>query len=601
MSNLPNFSDYGYEVLHELGHNHTGGRVVYLAKTLFAGIDAKSVPEDRVVIKQFQFIKGANWSTFREIEREMHILQNLSHPGIPHYIGSFESNDGYCIVQEYKDAKPLSECHSFDADRVKQIAIAVLEILVYLQNRIPAIVHRDIKPENILLDESGNVYLIDFGFARIGTGEVAISSVAAGTFGFMAPEQLRNRELNEATDLYGLGATLICLLTNTRSIAIDTITDDDGRINFQHLVPSLGTRFIGWLEKMAAPKRTDRYLNANGALQALRPISVERSPEVKLIPDRLELKATHIGEKIIQVVMVTNSMPETIDSIPELLEGRWEVAPHPSDPPHTPDAHAWISFIPKAFNGNTANCSIAVDTSLLMAGMTYERQILLYLNCDPGTMTLPISVLTASPLATQKTPYFDLAATLITGTISTASAYYLLRLSILSIFAYYRFDALITIVIYFVGSCLITVGSVAATARDDSFAKASGWTVLGVLVVCLAFDAIGLASNRSWGDSSNYLLAFTAPFLHAMFGALAGRAFKKSRDRGIKKTSALWLVLLTVGVGAGLGILGVSTGLERIGGTALAIASALPLWGMLVRQRKLAARHKTAQRHLIKP
>jgi serine/threonine protein kinase len=42
----------------------------------------------------------------------MQVLQDLSHPGIPRYLGSFETDDGYCIVQEYKDAKPLSETRS---------------------------------------------------------------------------------------------------------------------------------------------------------------------------------------------------------------------------------------------------------------------------------------------------------------------------------------------------------------------------------------------------------------------------------------------------------------------------------------------------------
>jgi serine/threonine protein kinase len=583
---------------------------------LFDGNDAKSERENLVVIKQFQFIKGADWAVFRAIEREIQVLQDLAHPGIPRYIDSFDTNDGYCIVQEYKHAKPLSESRSFDADLVKQIAITVLEILVYLQNRIPPIVHRDIKPENILIDESSNVFLIDFGFARIGTGEIAMSSVVAGTFGFMAPEQLRNRELNEATDLYGLGATLICLLTNTRSTAIDTITDDDGRINFQHLVPGLGISFIAWLEKMVAPKRTERYLNAHDALQALRPISVERSLEVQVNCDRLEFKARHLNEQIVQSVTITGSIPNTIDSATELLlEGKWEVAPHPSDPPHTPNAHAWISLMPKIFNENTVNCAIAVDTSLLMAAATYNRTLLLHTNSEPETISLPISVQTASPLATEKTPYFYLAATLIAGTISTASAYYLLYLSIQSILDYYRLDYLITLVLSVIGSILIIVGSVAATTRDDSSAKASGWAVVGVVAVFLASDAIVVVSDYSWSYVFECLLCFSAPAFFAIFGAVAGRAFRKSRDTGIKKRSALWLVLLTVGVGTGLGILSISIGMEmlgvgsalanfivaRVGGTVLSIASAVPLWIMLVRQHKVATRHKTAQQNLIKP
>jgi serine/threonine protein kinase len=59
----------------------------------------------------------------------------------------------------------------------------VLEILVYLQNRVPPIIHCDIKPENIPIDELENAYLIDFGFAHIGMGEIAMSSVATHGWG----------------------------------------------------------------------------------------------------------------------------------------------------------------------------------------------------------------------------------------------------------------------------------------------------------------------------------------------------------------------------------------------------------------------------------
>ena len=73
-------------------------------------------------------------------------------------------------MQEYKNAPSLAERHSFIPEQVKQIAESVLEILVYLQNRVPSVIHRNIKPENILVDEQFNAYLIDFGFARIRVG-----------------------------------------------------------------------------------------------------------------------------------------------------------------------------------------------------------------------------------------------------------------------------------------------------------------------------------------------------------------------------------------------------------------------------------------------
>ena len=201
MRNFPDLSSYGFRVVRELGHNRAGGRVAYLATSLGQGEMAAGVP---VVIKHFRFAhRGTTWSDYDAIEREIQVLRGLNHPGIPRYLGSFQTPQGFCLVQEYKNAPSLAVPRSFDPDEIKQIAVSLLNILIYLQNRIPSISHRDIKPENILVDDSMNVFLVDFGLARIGDGEMAVSSVAKGTIGFMAPEQLFNRQLNEASDLYG--------------------------------------------------------------------------------------------------------------------------------------------------------------------------------------------------------------------------------------------------------------------------------------------------------------------------------------------------------------------------------------------------------------
>jgi serine/threonine protein kinase len=79
------------------------------------------------------------------IEREIAVLRDLKHPGIPRYLNSFQTADGFCIVQEYKAAEPLSKDRSFSPEELKIIASKILEILVYLQNRIPPVIHRDPK------------------------------------------------------------------------------------------------------------------------------------------------------------------------------------------------------------------------------------------------------------------------------------------------------------------------------------------------------------------------------------------------------------------------------------------------------------------------
>jgi serine/threonine protein kinase len=158
-----------------------------------------------------------------------------------------------------------------------QIAIAVLEVLTYLQQQPQPILHRDLKPENILVNpkDPTQVYLVDFGFARRMDENVAHSSFIKGTLGFMSPEQVFNRSLTTASDLYGLGATLICLLSGTKSVNVGELIDDQFRFNLAQL-PKLDSEFVKWLEKMVEPKAVNRYPNAASALADLKLIKSGR-------------------------------------------------------------------------------------------------------------------------------------------------------------------------------------------------------------------------------------------------------------------------------------------------------------------------------------
>jgi serine/threonine protein kinase len=276
----PDFSAEGYQVLKELGHNRMGGRVTYLAQEFNT--------ERRVVIKQFQFATGQNrWEDYEACQQEIHILKTLDHPQIPSYIDSFQTATGFCMVQDYKPAPSLAEIRPWTAKQIRHIAIAVLTLLKYLQQRIPPIIHRDLKPENILVDDQMNVYLVDFGFARLGGGQVAVSSVVKGTLGFMPPEQLFNRELTPASDLYSLGMTLLCLLTHVPSTDVGLLMDDAGRVQIKPRLPHLSPPFYTWLATMTQSQVQQRYANADEALRHLVPIQrLTQSPWARLRPLR---------------------------------------------------------------------------------------------------------------------------------------------------------------------------------------------------------------------------------------------------------------------------------------------------------------------------
>lgn len=267
LSHHPDFSEQGYQVISELGRNREGGRITYLANILNSN--------QQVVIKEFCFARAsADLSGVKAYEREIKILQQLNHSRIPRYLDYFEMPGTFYMVQEYKNAPSLGIERSFHPEEIKQIALSILEILVYLQKKVSPIIHRDIKPENILVDEQLNAYLVDFGLASIQGAKVAMSSFVAGTPGFMPPEEQFGHSLTEASDLYSLGATLICLLTNIRSVKIGELIDDNYCFNFEQLVTQISPSFRWWLIKMVERNRKCRYANAAIALKALGPIEV---------------------------------------------------------------------------------------------------------------------------------------------------------------------------------------------------------------------------------------------------------------------------------------------------------------------------------------
>lgn len=100
------------------------------------------------------------------------------------------------------------------------------------------------------------MYLIDFGFARLGGSDLAASSVIKGTLGFMPPEQLFNRELSAASDLYSLGLTLLCLLPHIPSLEVGMLVSPSGRVEFAQRLLELSPEFAAWLTQI--PQRHRR-------------------------------------------------------------------------------------------------------------------------------------------------------------------------------------------------------------------------------------------------------------------------------------------------------------------------------------------------------
>ncbi|MCU0544203.1 MAG: protein kinase [Oscillatoriaceae cyanobacterium Prado104] len=297
-----------YAIQKSLGKN--AGRQTFLARDLET--------QQLVVVKILTFSADFQWDDLKLFKREAATLQSLSHPGIPRYLDCFEfetpKTKGLALVQSYIEAKSLAEWvesgRSFNEAEIKQIAKSLLEILVYLQQQNPPVIHRDLKPSNILLaDRSpvkqhsavhkgsllGEVYLVDFGSVQTLAAREGSTVTVVGTYGYMPPEQFGGRAV-PASDLYGLGATLIYLVTGVHPA---DLPQEDLRINFEPKI-QLSADFVDWLQWMTEPDLKSRLTAADRALKALeKPGEGGRSVLGKPAKSWVKLKKTRNSLEIV--------------------------------------------------------------------------------------------------------------------------------------------------------------------------------------------------------------------------------------------------------------------------------------------------------------
>lgn len=285
-----------YRILNILGQG--GIATTYAAEDLNIG--------QQVAIKILSLRQLKDWKALELFEREGKVLSQLNHPAIPNYLDYFqldiEGDRRFYIVQEIAPGQSLQDWVESGWRptelEVREIAQKLLEILVYLHQLTPPVVHRDIKPQNIIRQSDGKIFLVDFGAVQDTYRHTMTSgSTIVGTYGYMAPEQFRG-QAKPATDLYGLGATLLFLLTHKDPA---DFPEKRMKIDFSPYV-NITPELTDWLENLLEPVIEDRLTSATEALallQGKRERIVPRSPG-SLLPDGSRI----ILEKTSQILTV---------------------------------------------------------------------------------------------------------------------------------------------------------------------------------------------------------------------------------------------------------------------------------------------------------
>ena len=240
------------------GQGHT-----YLAR------DESVTKGERLVVAKKVNLADGGWKRHELFEREARVLAQLDHPGIPKVLDRFEAEKGiyYLILAKAPGAtlQLIARKVRFSDDELRDIMARTLDILTYLHERRPPVIHRDLKPANIIRAADGAITIVDFGGVRDAMRESGGSTVV-GTFGYIAPEQLHG-EATQATDLYGLGATIVALATG---IEPEKLPRKGLRMDLAKACPGLAKDLRALLEQMTDPDPAGRPSSAREAKAMLR-------------------------------------------------------------------------------------------------------------------------------------------------------------------------------------------------------------------------------------------------------------------------------------------------------------------------------------------
>jgi tRNA A-37 threonylcarbamoyl transferase component Bud32/Tol biopolymer transport system component len=203
-----------YKIIEEIGRG--GLAVVYRAMD--------TMLERSVAIKMILPEQQQDDKFLRRFQREARTLAQLSHPSIVKILDYGEHQGSPYLVMEYISGGTLNSRmgQAMPPMEAAQLLAPIAHALHHAHQH--KVIHRDVKPANILINESGQPMLSDFGIVKLAETDESLTGtgVMVGTPAYMSPEQIQGRPVDARTDVYALGTVLFELLAGRKPYVANT-------------------------------------------------------------------------------------------------------------------------------------------------------------------------------------------------------------------------------------------------------------------------------------------------------------------------------------------------------------------------------------------
>lgn len=271
-----------YEAINHLGSGAMG--VVWRAQDPVLG--------RTVAIKTISAALGSDNENKERFLREARAAAQLNHPNI---ITVFDfgqaDNELYMAMEllEGKDLKELITLAQLTFDQKLDIMEQVADGLAYAHGR--EVIHRDLKPGNIHVQPNGQVKILDFGLARLGSSDLTKTGVVMGTPNYMSPEQVMGERVDARSDVFSAGAVFYELLTNRKPFDAESVHATLYQVVHRDAPPPrqwdprLPDGIVTIIEAAMCKQVDGRFRDAAALRDAIRSFRYGEDPEVVEVED----------------------------------------------------------------------------------------------------------------------------------------------------------------------------------------------------------------------------------------------------------------------------------------------------------------------------